>query len=153
MNFFNQRSTTVNKMRVILIDDDDSTGNRIKNIIKDCNCAEFIGQAHRGLTGVEMMQRHVPDLVIIDLHIPGTSGFDLLIWTKETFPKSKVIIISNSLKPEYKQISESLGADYFLDKQNELNDISGIIKKMASTFNSSVNEELLVDVKINKQVD
>ena len=153
MKFFNQKPAAANKLRVILIDDDDFTGSLIKNIVRDCNCAEFIGQAHRGLTGVELMQKHAPDLVIIDLHIPGTSGFDLLIWTKETFSKCKVVIISNSLKPEYKHISESLGADYFLDKQNDLNMISGIIKTISSTFNDSENEKLLSEIKINNKVD
>ena len=126
--------------------------NLLKNIIKECGCAEYIGHAHRGLTGVGMIQQHSPELVIIDLDIPGTSGFDLLIWVKETFPQTKVVIISNSLKPEYKQISESLGADYFLDKQNELNTIAEIIKTMATSFNASQSEVNVVEQKINKKV-
>ena len=50
-------------------------------------------------------------------------------------------IISNSLKTEYKMIAESLGADYFLDKQKELNLIATIIEAVSSSQSEPLKEK------------
>ncbi len=122
-----------NKIKVLLIDDDTSTGSILKNSIKNCDSAHFIGQAMSAQNGIDMMIQYQPDFVIIDLHINGSSGFDLLSWIKEQSAKTKVAIISNSLKTEYKMIAESLGADYFLDKQKELILIATIVEAVSIT--------------------
>ena len=136
MRFYLQQEMENKKLQVLLVDDALSTGSILKSIIKECGCADFVGQVQRGLAGVEMIQKFMPDLVIIDLYIPGTSGFDILRWIKETYAKIKVVIISDSLKPEYRLIAESLGADYFLDKQTELNKISEIIETIDLSFHN-----------------
>jgi len=125
--------TTNTKLKLLLIDGDSSTGDSIETITKPCDGVHYLGQAYQTLEGINLMQQYVPDLVIIDFHVPGSSGFDLLKWTKENYPKIKVIIISDSLKPEYKEISESLGADYYLDKQRELYKIAVIIQTLAAS--------------------
>lgn len=136
MPFYIQEPAENKKFQVILIDDAISTGVFVKNILKQSNCIGFIGQAECGIAGMNMIKQHQPGLVIIDLHIPGTSGFDILSWVKEKQPGVKVIMISNSIKAEYKLISESLGADYFLDKQTELSKIEGIIQSITSYYNN-----------------
>ncbi len=142
-----QKNSDNNKVRVLLIDEDPQIGCLIKGYLKSHNCTEFLGQAYRGMMGVEMVQETLPGLVIIDLHVPGSSGFDLLSWVKETYPNTKVIVISNSVKPEYKMIAESLGANYFLDKHDELHQVSDIVYELAKSLNceeesSIINKEM-----------
>ena len=141
MRFYLQEEMRNSKLQVLLIDDALATGSKLKCIIKEVGCADFIGQAQRGLAGVEMIQKFMPGLVIIDLYIPGTNGFDLLRWIKETYSKIKVVIISDSLKPEFKQIAESLGADYFLDKQTELIKIAEIIQAIDLSYYNELVEK------------
>lgn len=136
MYFPAQKQIEDSKLQVLLIDDVQSTGTLLSNIVNQSSYAQFLTQVPCGIAGIEIIKKHVPGLVIVDLHIPGKCGFEVLTWTKENHPQIKTVMISNSLKAEYKLISESLGADYFLDKQTELNKIAEIIKTIATSQNS-----------------
>ena len=138
-------------LKIFLIDNLTETGNYLKSVIRNCEGVEFIGQSQRGLAGIQIINEHRPDVVIIDLNIPGTNGFDLLSWIKENYPNTKVIMISNTIKVEYRLISESLGADFFIDMQTEMDTLTTVIKSIALFHNQNKEKEIINVIKENRK--
>ncbi len=60
----------------------------------------------------------IPDLVLLDLKMPGLGGFGLLAWLKENLPERpfRVVVLTNSNFEQDEQRSLELGADEFHQK-------------------------------------
>jgi CheY-like chemotaxis protein len=57
-----------------------------------------------------------PDVVVLDLKLPGRSGFEVLKWMQGQNPRPKVAIFTSSVLPEDKVKAEQLGADLYEQK-------------------------------------
>ena len=57
-----------------------------------------------------------PDVVVLDLKLPGRSGFDVLKWMQGKNPRPRVAVFTSSVLPEDKQKAEQLGADLYEQK-------------------------------------
>lgn len=60
-----------------------------------------------------------PDAVILDLHFPDGSGFDVLTYLQETTYHPRVIVLTTFAGPSERERALSLGAEQFLDKSTE----------------------------------
>lgn len=66
-------------MKAILIEDESSARNLIKGILKSqFSSIELIGEADNGIQGLELIQTLHPDLVFMDIELPGLFGFQIL---------------------------------------------------------------------------
>ena len=67
------------KINTILIDDEDLSVISLKSIIKNyCPEINIIGQAQSAIEGVECINRLKPNLVFLDIAMPGGDGFEVL---------------------------------------------------------------------------
>ena len=71
-----------------------------------------------------------PDLVLMDIHLPGMSGIELLKRIKASKWTCRVIIVSNQANEYYRQFYLKNGADYFFDKTNDFLMIPEIVRLM-----------------------
>lgn len=62
--------------RILIIDDDQAMSEEILALLCDEGCD--VSLAHDGLEGLELLFRHHYDIVLLDLELPGLSGFDIL---------------------------------------------------------------------------
>jgi len=65
-------------MRVLLIDDERLARQELKKLLKKHQEIEIIGEAANADEGIEMIREQKPDLIFLDIHMPGKTGFDLL---------------------------------------------------------------------------
>src|SRR3984885_4789373 len=66
------------KLRSLLIDDEPNARLRLRRLLKDEEHVEVIGEAKDGLEAVAEIQRLRPDLVFLDVQMPGLDGFETL---------------------------------------------------------------------------
>jgi DNA-binding LytR/AlgR family response regulator len=66
------------KLRSLLIDDEPNARMRLRRLLKDEQRVEVIGEAKDGLEAVTEIQRLRPDLVFLDVQMPGLDGFETL---------------------------------------------------------------------------
>lgn len=69
--------------------------------------------------GEEAMQRIIsnpPDLIFMDIKLPGESGLELTAKIKAKYPDAIVIILTSYDSPEYRQAADQVKADHFLSK-------------------------------------
>lgn len=66
----------MNKLRVIIADDERPAREFLKSILRDLDEVELVGEAENGADAVELIKRVKPDLAILDLKMPEVSGMD-----------------------------------------------------------------------------
>jgi DNA-binding NarL/FixJ family response regulator len=123
-----------NFMRVFIVDDSVLVCERLKAMLSELKGIEIIGQAQDPVEATKSILRLKPDLVILDIRMPGGSGIDVLERIKKDESAPIVIILTNYLYPQYRRRCTELGAEFFFDKSSEFEKVSEVIKKLLHNF-------------------
>jgi len=65
-------------MRTLIVDDECPARERLKRLLDDIEGVELIGEAESGMQALEMIERDRPDLVLLDIQMPGLDGFGVI---------------------------------------------------------------------------
>jgi two-component system LytT family response regulator len=65
-------------IRVLIVDDEAPARERLKRLLADVEGVELISEAEGGVQAVEMIERERPDLVLLDIQMPGLDGFEVI---------------------------------------------------------------------------
>ena len=65
-------------MRVLIVDDERPARERLWRILSDIEDLEIVGEAQDGSSAVEMIEALDPDLVLLDIQMPGLDGFGVI---------------------------------------------------------------------------
>jgi two-component system LytT family response regulator len=65
-------------MRTLIVDDEAPARERLKRLLADIEGVELSGEAEGGVQAVEMIERERPDLVLLDIQMPGLDGFGVI---------------------------------------------------------------------------
>ena len=83
---------------------------------------------------------HKPDILVLDIRMPGENGLDILENIKKSNKHIKVLIVTNYPNDQYKNIALKYGADYFLNKSTEFEKIPLILTKLS---NEKINNVII----------
>jgi len=83
-------------IRILIIDDHTLFRNGIKLLLERHQGFKVVGEAGDGLEGAKRAKQLSPDIVLLDLHMPGTSGLDALHLIQDEAPLAQVIILTVS---------------------------------------------------------
>jgi len=108
------------RKRVLIIEDDDDVAQVLQLLVRSLKAEALI--ADDGITGVELARTEKPDLVLVDIHLPGMNGLDVIRSLRETpaLGGVPVVVITGNSTVEYVRETARLGADDFLVKANVL---------------------------------
>ncbi|MBS4211259.1 MULTISPECIES: response regulator transcription factor [Neobacillus] len=81
-------------MRIVLADDHPLFRGGVRNLIQTTDDLEVIGEAATGEEAVEMASSHQPDVIVMDIRMPGLNGIEATQIIKEKFPKIKILIVT-----------------------------------------------------------
>jgi two-component system LytT family response regulator len=65
-------------MRVLIVDDEPPARERLRRMLTEIETIEIAGEAEDGVQAVEMIENLAPDLVLLDVQMPGLDGFGVL---------------------------------------------------------------------------
>jgi DNA-binding LytR/AlgR family response regulator len=82
------------RLRSLLIDDEPNARMRLRRLLKDEERVEVIGEAEDGLEAVTEIQRLKPDLVFLDVQMPGLDGFETLKALPAELPLPLIIFVT-----------------------------------------------------------
>ncbi len=117
-------------MKVIIADDSRLMRERIREAISIFSGVEIVSETENGLQTLEELKKHNPNLAIIDIRMPEMNGIEVLKKIRELKMKVKVCILTNYPYPQYKKRCIEAGADYFLSKTEDFEDIKIVIADM-----------------------
>ena len=115
------------KLVILIVDDNMCFVQRIICMLEELNNIGYINVAADYNQALKFLEEERPDVVLLDINLPGKSGIELLRRIKESGSKSEVIMVSNHADDYYRQQCRDLGAKYFLDKSNEFGMVPEII--------------------------
>jgi two-component system LytT family response regulator len=73
-------------MRILIVDDEAPARERLKRLLADIEGVELCDEAADGLQAVELIERRQPDLVLLDVQMPGLDGFGVIAALEEPPP-------------------------------------------------------------------
>ena len=126
-------------MKVFIVDDSALVRERIIAMISEHPGIEITGQAENALEGINSILKQKPDVVILDIRMPGGNGIEVLRNIKKNNYAPTVIILTNYPYPQYRKKCIEAGADYFFDKSTEFNKIIEVLKKLIQESNAQNN--------------
>lgn len=117
-------------MKVFIVDDSRAIVERLTLLLDDVPGVQLVGHASDVPQAVQRIQETMPDAVVLDLHLPGGTGLDVLRAIRPLQPTLRVLVCTNYPDSEYRQKCMAAGADYFLDKSTEFEKIPAILHEL-----------------------
>ena len=117
-------------MKVLLADDSELILERLKEVLYSFEQVEVVASVKNGSEALAAMRLLKPDLAIIDIRMPGLSGLEVLNRIRKENKIIKVIIFTLYSSDFYRQLSDLLGANYFLSKVDDFDKMALIVSEM-----------------------
>lgn len=103
-------------VKVLIVDDEPLTCQLITNVL-DKEVFEIVGIAHEGIDAVELAQELAPDIVLLDLTMPGElDGMSALSLIKEKRPDVRVLVLTGHKDPRLVREALFRGASGYINK-------------------------------------
>ena len=127
-------------IKIIIADDSAMLRERVKSLLMDIKNVEIVGEADNGITALRLIEETAPDLVILDIRMPGMNGIETLHAIKKSGGRTKVCILTNYPYPQYKERCIAEGADYFFDKNQDYEKMGAMIAELAQAHPGDLHE-------------
>lgn len=119
-------------LKVLIVEDSSIVRERLVGLINGLRLGIRVITAADGDLGLNAFLREHPDIVLLDIALPGMNGFDLLAEMKSLRPFCVVVMITSYNYPEFRDNALRLGADHFLSKIMEFERITEVITSLAT---------------------
>ena len=104
------------RARVLIVDDNDVVRRLLSGIVRQDEGLEYVGEASRGDSALELIRAKQPHVVCLDVMMPGIDGLTVLEGLQEACPGSKAVIITGYATAELIAKARELGAAGFVVK-------------------------------------
>ncbi len=117
-------------LSVVVVDDSVVVRERLVELLNGLSGVEVVGLAGGVDEARRVLRETRPRVVLVDIRIPGGSGFDVLQEAKALHPAPLVIILTSFPYPQFRKKCLEMGADHFLDKSLEFERVPEIVTAM-----------------------
>jgi DNA-binding NarL/FixJ family response regulator len=120
------------RIRVLIADDHPLIIAGVRRTIEHVDDMEVVGEAHSGPELLSLVERRHPEVVLMDLRMPGVEGVDGIERLHHAWPALKIVVLSASSDRE--TIDEALraGANAYVLKSAQTIDIASVVRQVAS---------------------
>lgn len=119
-------------IRIFVVDDHAVVREGIKRLVSSAPDMVLVGEAEDGDEVLARAEHEVWDVLLLDLSLPGRSGFDVLTKMKQRRPQTKVVVFTTHAEDQYAVRVLRAGADGFLTKGRSSQELLDAIRKVAS---------------------
>lgn len=132
----------MNSFKTLLIDDEPLARDILRSLLKDYPQIEIIGEAKNGEDAVEKIESLLPDLVFLDIQMPGCDGFEVIRRTRH-LKKQPVVVFQTAYDEFALKAFETMAVDFLL-KPVDPERLKLTIEKLSALRNdeSSQNNKL-----------
>jgi DNA-binding NarL/FixJ family response regulator len=99
-----------------VVDDSAVTLQTISSFLRRQSGVEVVGTAEDGEQAVELARQLQPDVVLMDVQMPGMNGLEVTAQILSDFPHIQVVMITVNDTPELRMAAEEVGASRFIPK-------------------------------------
>ena len=116
----------------------------LRSVLNTSEDFTILGEADTGAAGIELFRRHKPDITILDLCLPDTTGFAVIKTIRGIDPLASILVVSNLDDAESIRLAAEAGASAFLTKNAISHELS---QAMAAVVAGKTSQPLIVDPK------
>lgn len=138
------------KIKVMLVDDEQLIRSGLKIMLETYPDIEVIHQAGNGREAFECCKKEVPDVVLMDIRMPVSTGIEGTKLIKEAYPEVKIVMVTTFQDTEYIVEAMQYGASGYLLKDSSYEAIYDGIKVALSgkvMMDATVSEKLVMQPK------
>jgi len=124
-------SNSLENKRILVVDDDQDIITTIQAVFEPTGA--IIDIASNGNKAVELAEKNHPDLIILDMMLPGRSGFLVLERVKPRKPRNEkpfVIMITGNQGKRHQMYAETLGANEYFTKPVKLDKLMATAERL-----------------------
>jgi DNA-binding NarL/FixJ family response regulator len=118
---------------VFLVEDSASIRERLVRLLESVPGAQVVGQASDADEAIAAILAARPDVVLLDLQLEHSSGFDVLRAVHSLEPRIAFYMLSNFATEPYRRHAERLGASGFFDKSTDFDRLRDLVAQRAAS--------------------
>jgi NarL family two-component system response regulator LiaR len=119
------------KISVLIVDDHKVVRQGVKAFLETQPNIIVVAEADSGELGVELAAEHVPDVVLMDLVMPGLDGVETTRRVKQASPRTQIIVLTSYYQDEFIFPAIRAGALSYLLKDAEPEELAEAVRKAA----------------------
>ncbi len=118
-------------VRVVIVEDYKLTRVGLRSTINEFENITVVGEAEDAIKGLEIIKKENPDVVLMDLGLPGMNGIEATQKVREFCPETKVVILTSHDREEEVMAALGSGANAYCLKDIDPNTLAAVIKDVA----------------------
>ncbi len=122
-------SAAANMKRVLIVEDNAFFLQFFRETLRSRFPFMEISEATDGEEAIQKVKALQPEVVFMDVRLPGENGLELTKKIKAQYPDTIVVIVTNYDLPEYRKAAYESKADHFVSKDSFLQIINSILQK------------------------
>ncbi len=115
------------KVRVLLADDHALVRSGVRRVLESVPGIEVVGEAGRGDETLAMLVQLEPDVLLLDLNMPGGDGFQVLRSARDVAGGTRIVVLTLHVQAEYVARAVREGADGYLSKDLAVQELTDAI--------------------------
>jgi DNA-binding NarL/FixJ family response regulator len=122
---------TTSVIRIYLVDDMTLIRSAMRHLLASQDGFEIVGDQGDARRAVEEIDELRPDVVLMDITMPGLSGLDALAQVKRRTPRTRVVMLTNHESQTFVEQALKAGADGYLSKDSDSSELALAVRSVA----------------------
>lgn len=142
-------------IRVLVVDDHAILRDGIRSILESQPDVLVVGEAENGLEAIECLPQTQPDIVLMDISMPGMNGLEATRHIKENFPEVKVLILTQHDNHEYIAPALQAGAAGYVLKRSGRREMLNALRQVyeqGAFLGGKITREVLQDYSREREL-
>jgi two-component system, NarL family, nitrate/nitrite response regulator NarL len=143
------------KIKILLADDHKLVMNGFKNLLAKYRHLDVVGEAKDGREALQFFEKRNPDIVLMDMNMPGLNGIEATVAIKKKKKEARVIILSMHHEPQYIINADMAGAAAYLLKnidEKELIHAIHVVMEGGNYYSKGLSAALVDRVRNKKYI-
>lgn len=137
------------KKRIIIVDDHEIVRLGLKSLLEQYPQYEIVSEAKNAKEAITQVETFQPDIVLMDIRLPGKSGIDACEEIKQNYPDVKVIMLTSFAEDEMLFSAIKAGASGYVLKQI---DSAGLAKSIEAVARGEASLDPAVTQRVFQEV-
>ncbi|MGP8201967.1 MAG: response regulator transcription factor [Limisphaerales bacterium] len=125
------RQRSAGGLKIVVVEDSILMRAHVVASLNEIKGVAPIRQAEDVPSGLRVLEAVWPDVLILDIGLPGKSGLDLLRIVRRCDPAVVIIMLTIHNEPKLRQSCAELGANYFFNKLQEFERVAEVCRDLA----------------------
>lgn len=118
-------------IKLLIVDDHDLVRTGLRNILSSAPEIQIVAEAASGEEGIRLARQHQPDIILMDVGLPGLSGLEASERILKALPGCRIIVLTSYTEPPLPARLLDVGASAYLTKSCDARELIVAVRAVA----------------------